>query len=254
MRWLMPALVAAMAATSSAQAQPPQAVLPPGVAVRADGPRLWLTTPEGLTLYHFAQGSLKAKDGPCLDDCTKDYPPLLAPADAKPVGDWTVVQHPEVGRQWAYRGRPLHTFHLDSKPGDTEAFQTMRGSWLVAEYSAILRQVATPASVEVRASFSQLALSDLSGKLLYTRDGEVVGGDFLCTGACLDEWTPLVAPLTARPVGEWTVAHRPDGLRQWAFRGKPVYTYDRDVKSGDRLGELAMSWRLATIEPSDGAR
>ena len=39
-------------------------------------------------------------------------------ADAKPSGDWTVVTRKDGGKQWAYKGKPLYTFHKDAKPGD----------------------------------------------------------------------------------------------------------------------------------------
>ena len=30
---------------------------------------------------------------------------------------------------------------------------------------------------------------------------------------------------------------RDDGTRQWAYKGKPVYTYQADQKPGDRAGD-----------------
>ncbi len=41
-----------------------------------------------------------------------------APADAKPVGKWTVVKRKNGRTQWAYDGYPVYTSSLDKKAGD----------------------------------------------------------------------------------------------------------------------------------------
>ena len=70
-----------------------------------------------------------------------------------------------------------------------------------------------------------------------------------CTGACATAWPPLPAPANAKPVGKWTVVNRADGKKQWAFDGKPVYTYARDtegVATGDGAGGV---WHLLPTTP-----
>jgi predicted lipoprotein with Yx(FWY)xxD motif len=46
-----------------------------------------------------------------------------------------------------------------------------------------------------------------------------------------------MASATDQPTGAYTVVTRDDGSRQWAYKGKPVYTYKPDQKAGDRSGD-----------------
>jgi predicted lipoprotein with Yx(FWY)xxD motif len=52
----------------------------------------------------------------CYNDCAKTYPPLLAPADAKPIGEWWVITRVDGAKQWGYRGIPVYTYSRD-EPG-----------------------------------------------------------------------------------------------------------------------------------------
>jgi predicted lipoprotein with Yx(FWY)xxD motif len=77
-----------------------------------------------------------------------------------------------------------------------------------------------------------------SGRTLYTLSAET-HGRFICTGACLSTWHPLKVPAGAKVEG---VAHlgvvkRPGGSRQATDRGRPLYTFDGDMKQGDANGE-----------------
>ena len=38
-------------------------------------------------------------------------------------------------------------------------------------------------------------------------------------------------------MGDWTVITRDDQTSQWAYDGKPVYTYKDDMKAGDKTGD-----------------
>lgn len=50
-----------------------------------------------------------------------------------------------------------------------------------------------------------------------------------CVEDCLQRWTPILAPEFATPRGEWSLVERSPGVSQWAFRGKPLYTYVADM-------------------------
>jgi predicted lipoprotein with Yx(FWY)xxD motif len=50
----------------------------------------------------------------CNGGCASAWPPLYAPANAAPVGDWTVVLRSDRKQQWAYRGKPVYTRFHDS--------------------------------------------------------------------------------------------------------------------------------------------
>ncbi len=50
-------------------------------------------------------------------------------------------------------------------------------------------------------------------------------------------WPPAMAAASDQPAGAYTIVMRDDGARQWAYKGKPVYTYQADQKPGDRAGD-----------------
>ena len=65
-------------------------------------------------------------------------------------------------------------------------------------------------------------------------------GHFICTtGACLAEWHPLVVARGVTPTGvkSLSLVKRPDGRRQVAYKGGPLYTFDEDEKPGDMNGD-----------------
>jgi predicted lipoprotein with Yx(FWY)xxD motif len=47
-------------------------------------------------------------------------------------------------------------------------------------------------------------------------------------------------------MGEWTVVTRDDGTKQWAHKGKPLYTFAKDSKPGETAGEgFNKVWHVA---------
>ena len=88
-----------------------------------------------------------------------------------------------------------------------------------------------------------------TGERLYVSDRDT-GGASACTGGCASAWPPVYAPAGAVPVGDWTILARPDGTRQWAFKGRPVYTrfHDSpDVATGDGIDGV---WHLIGYTPA----
>lgn len=86
-------------------------------------------------------------------------------------------------------------------------------------------------------------LTSSSGQTLYTYD-EDSSGHSHCTGTCAVLWPPAIAGGGAS--GDFTVVDRPDGSRQWAYQGKPLYTYVPDQKPGDTLGDgVNGNWHVA---------
>lgn len=76
------------------------------------------------------------------------------------------------------------------------------------------------------------------GMTLYTFDKDAVdSGKSQCNGPCAKLWPPALATAEAKPEGNFTVIKRDDGASQWAFKGKPVYTYADDKKAGDITGD-----------------
>jgi predicted lipoprotein with Yx(FWY)xxD motif len=42
----------------------------------------------------------------------------MAPADAQPAGDLSVVTRDDGGKQWAFKGKPVYLYASDKKAGD----------------------------------------------------------------------------------------------------------------------------------------
>jgi predicted lipoprotein with Yx(FWY)xxD motif len=78
-----------------------------------------LVDAKGLTLYTFDRDATGKSN--CNGACATNWPPLVAGADAKASGDWTIVTRDDGGKQWAYKGKPLYEFAKDTKPGDVTA-------------------------------------------------------------------------------------------------------------------------------------
>ena len=86
---------------------------------------------------------------------------------------------------------------------------------------------------------------DAKGMTLYTFDRDA-GGKSACNGPCAANWPPLAAGADAKASGDWTVVTRDDGSKQWAYKGKPLYTWSKDSKPGDMTGDGMNSvWHTA---------
>jgi predicted lipoprotein with Yx(FWY)xxD motif len=72
----------------------------------------------GMTLYTIDRDTAGSGKSVCNGPCAVNWPPLLAAADARASGDWSVITRDDGQRQWAYKGKPLYGWAKDSKPGD----------------------------------------------------------------------------------------------------------------------------------------
>lgn len=54
--------------------------------------------------------------------------------------------------------------------------------------------------------------------------------------SCIDKFPPYIAAADARPTGNFTIVSRPDGTKQWAYSGFPLYTSTKDRAPGDHNG------------------
>lgn len=92
------------------------------------------------------------------------------------------------------------------------------------------------------------ALTDGNGMTLYVFDRDVAGsGKSACNGPCAANWPPQVAGSDATAFGPYTIISRDDGMKQWAYKGKPLYRWAKDQKPGDRTGDNVNNvWHLAT--------
>ena len=98
--------------------------------------------------------------------------------------------------------------------------------------------LSTSALAEPAAKMRDGVLANASGMTLYTFDKDVAGsGKSACSGACLALWPAFTASADAKPEGDFSLVSRDEGGQQWAYRGKPLYTFANDKQAGDRLGD-----------------
>jgi predicted lipoprotein with Yx(FWY)xxD motif len=115
---------------------------------------------------------------------------------------------------------------------------------LVLGASMASSQIAAPAKVADTSKGK--ALVDADGMTLYTFDRDTTPGKSACNGKCVTNWPPFSAATDAKTTGNWTVIVRDDGTKQWAYKGKPLYTWMDDHKPGDVDGDGRNNvWHIA---------
>jgi predicted lipoprotein with Yx(FWY)xxD motif len=89
-------------------------------------------------------------------------------------------------------------------------------------------------------------LTNDSGMTLYVFDKDSAGKS-ACNGPCAGNWPPLMATAGSMPMGDYTIIPRDDGNKQWAYKGRPLYLWKNDKKSGDITGDgfLNGAWHIA---------
>jgi predicted lipoprotein with Yx(FWY)xxD motif len=230
---------------------------------------------KGMTLYTYA------KDQPgrsnCVDACAAQWKPLPASAEAKPYGNWTIIARADGSRQWALKGEPVYTYVKDVDPGSVGGNSParfgarriggdgkpvgggIRGAGVHAKPDVPLPADWKPALVfpvtdmkmpdgigvrEVPDAFG-LVLVNYKDQTLYTFDGDPTKDkDFNKDG----KWTPAAAPQLSDPVGDFAFALRADGVKQWTYKGRGLYTYAGDYAADDAYGVGAdPHWTVASV-------
>ena len=91
-------------------------------------------------------------------------------------------------------------------------------------------------------------LVDAKGMAFYTYNKDATGVSSY-TGQCAQNWPPLLAEAGAKAEGEWSLVKRDDGSLQWAYDGKPLYTFINDKQPGEVTGDGKMGvWHVAKPE------
>jgi predicted lipoprotein with Yx(FWY)xxD motif len=90
-------------------------------------------------------------------------------------------------------------------------------------------------------------LVDARGMTVYTFDKDTPNsGQSACSGHCAENWPPVQAA-AAQPGAPYSTVTREDGSRQLAYNGKPLYTFVKDKKPGDKHGDKVMNaWHAVT--------
>ncbi len=219
------------------------------------------TDPRGMTLYTYK------KDPPgksvCTGECAKTWLPALAPAYAAPTGHWSVIVREGGAKQWAYKSRPLYTYVKDVDPGSVYGASPARfggrrmngaGQWvgggvrgsglnsagkdepLPPDWSVALAypvEIQIPAGLSVREVPDAFAFAVVNhrGHTLYIAESEAKK-----PSPASVKWRPASAPQVTKAVGDFGTVLREDGVTQWTYKGKGLYTFDGDVIPGDANG------------------
>ena len=125
-----------------------------------------------------------------------------------------------------------------------------------ASSTATSAAAAAGANVNVGQTALGAVLVNSQGRTLYhlTTDSAT---KITCTGPCASTWPPLVVASGQQPqagagvTGTLTAVDRPDGTKQAAFDGQPLYTYSGDSKTGDTNGEgIGGVWHVIKVSAS----
>lgn len=211
----------------------------------------------GMTLYVFT------KDGPdqsnCDAKCLVNWPPLVAAGtpklgpgvDASLIGTTALANGDKV---ITYDHMPLYSFINDTQPGQTTG-EDVGSVWFVVSPDGRPIKSSTPATptaapttvisestinVATDPSLGQI-LVDGKGMTLYifTKDGPDQSN---CDAKCMANWPPLLTQGNkALGTGVDTTlvgsAKLPDGSMIVTYDHKPLYSFIKDAKPGDTLGE-----------------
>jgi predicted lipoprotein with Yx(FWY)xxD motif len=119
----------------------------------------------------------------------------------------------------------------------------LAGATLALAACASMAGGGPPAGIKV----ADGSLTNAAGLTLYTFDRDVAGsGKSVCNGPCAALWPALAATADAQASGDYMVITRDDGMKQWAYKGKPLYLWSKDQKPGDKTGDgFNNAWRVA---------
>ncbi len=228
---LAPAVLAAGLSAAAAAA-------PPGIAEK-DGV---LLSGDKRPLYVYANDKTPGAST-CTGGCLVAFPPLKPEPGARSDADWTIFIREDGGAQWAFRGRPVHTYVADEGGKPPAGLSPL---WSLAGQST-----APAAPVRKKSDAVETAGNwrTPDGRPLYTYAMDTAGKS-ACSGNCLVAWPPYVAPDAEAGGDGWDVLTRPDGALQWMFSSKPLYTYVADQPGADATGVSAL-WKLATAKAGE---
>ena len=118
-----------------------------------------------------------------------------------------------------------------------------RLTWIAAAASITLAVAGVHAQTSVRDG----VLADAAGRTLYVFDKDTANQSN-CSGGCLVAWPAFVAKAGANPQGDLTILEA-KGVRQWAFKGKPLYYFAGDVQPGERNGDGSGGvWHVVSVK------
>jgi len=117
---------------------------------------------------------------------------------------------------------------------------------VAAAAALVFAGAAYAAPTKVGNSAKGKVLTDMQGMTLYTFAKDKKGMS-ACNGPCATNWPPLMAAAGEKGGKGYSMIKRADGSMQWAYKGKPLYTWKNDHKPGDITGDgfLKGAWHIA---------
>jgi predicted lipoprotein with Yx(FWY)xxD motif len=234
---------------------------------------------KGMTLYTWDKEPLgKAA---CLDICAESFKPFLAQDHSTSLGEWSLIDRGDGSRQWAYKGKALYTYVKDVDPGSlrgespansgalrknglgvmvgggyrgefhgtSAATDSFPGDWKPALLYPV-SGVELPAGVAVKElpDAAAFVFVNHGGYTLYEFAGAAQSEAQKCALNSCKDWRPFLAPQLAERVGDFTIVDRTDGVRQWAYRNRLLFTYVEDLAPGYANGVgVDPRWNVAAV-------
>lgn len=137
----------------------------------------------------------------------------------------------------------------------------MRAYWLYAatSFMALLNCTVSAGSAPVSGPLAaaypaEVALDEEEGKgflfrrfpgaqRLYTYDRDHKEQS-LCNAGCDGPRPPVYAACDSKPMLDWTLVRRYNGTCQWAYQGRPLYTYYHDLPNDPQGDGEGGEWHL----------
>jgi len=101
-----------------------------------------------------------------------------------------------------------------------------------------------PSSPPVNGTLSTAQLNGAPGFVnsanhtVYVFDADLASpGQSTCSGACAQNWPPVLAAAGAMLPSPWSKITRTDGGMELAYKGRPLYTFAFDANPGDTNGD-----------------
>ncbi len=240
------------------------------IATRPPRDEIAFADPRGMTLYTYVPDPLGQFT--CVAECAQVWRPALAPAKPKPIGDWSVIPRDQGAKQWAYKGKALYTYVKDIDPGSVYGnsparFGGKRKNGAGEVVGGIRRAAAVPdvplppewkvalfypvSGIKLPAGFGVKEVQDATSLVLVNHRNMTLytfAGEPKRDKRQNSPWLPAEAPQLSDPIGDFNFVVRDDGIKQWTYKGKGLYTCAFDLAPDDAHGiGVDKQWDVAAL-------
>ncbi|WP_052703117.1 plastocyanin/azurin family copper-binding protein [Paenibacillus beijingensis] len=193
----------------------------------------YFTDSSGKTLYFFTKDAenLNACASSCIANWPIYYSDHLQIPSSLNKADFSVLIRTDGTKQLTYKNWPLYYFVKDKAAGDLNG-EAVGGVWFTAkpDYALMLGTSSTAGNY----------LTDDYGRALYYFDKDTPQKS-VCEGTCIANWPAYSSSGTRVPStvteADFGTITRPDGSKQSAFKGYPLYYFIQDKAHGDLKGQ-----------------